>query len=118
MISPEREVAAAAMRRLSAPSAFDTEVFMDGKAQLAGHPVGRRLPDCEHAAAAVDRSVLDTQLHCRGRAAGGNPVRAGIAEDQLLCWTMNVYVFTNVKDVDRTIEVFGKTVKSASRTAS
>ena len=36
MISPEREVAQAALRRLSIPAAFDTELFMEGAAQLMG----------------------------------------------------------------------------------
>ena len=36
VISPEREVAAAALQRLSAPAAFDTELFIDGQAQLLG----------------------------------------------------------------------------------
>jgi len=36
VISPEKEVAEAAMRRLSAPRAFDTELFLDGKVQLLG----------------------------------------------------------------------------------
>ena len=33
MISPEKEVAEAALQRLSAPSAFDTENFFDDRAQ-------------------------------------------------------------------------------------
>ena len=36
VISPEREVAEAALRRLNAPAAFDTELFLEGKAQLLG----------------------------------------------------------------------------------
>ena len=36
VISPEREVAEAALQRLAAPAAFDTERFMDGNAQLMG----------------------------------------------------------------------------------
>jgi len=36
VISPEREVAEAALQRLAAPAAFDTEQFFDGKAQLMG----------------------------------------------------------------------------------
>ena len=36
VISPEHEVADAALRRLAAPAAFDTESFLDGKAQLIG----------------------------------------------------------------------------------
>jgi trk system potassium uptake protein len=36
VISPEREVAEAALQRLAAPSTFDTESFMGGRAQLLG----------------------------------------------------------------------------------
>ena len=36
VISPEREVAETALRRLAAPAAFDTQSFLDGKAQMVG----------------------------------------------------------------------------------
>ena len=36
VISPEREVAEAALSRLKAPAAFDSEAFLDGKALLLG----------------------------------------------------------------------------------
>jgi trk system potassium uptake protein TrkA len=36
VISPEREVAAAALKRLSAAATFDTETFLDDQAQLLG----------------------------------------------------------------------------------
>ena len=36
VISPEREVAEAALQRLAAPATFDTEMFMGGRAQLLG----------------------------------------------------------------------------------
>ena len=36
VISPEREVAKAALQRLQAPSAFETEYFLDGGAQMIG----------------------------------------------------------------------------------
>ena len=36
VISPEKEVAEAALQRLAAPSTFDTESFMGGRAQLLG----------------------------------------------------------------------------------
>src|SRR6056300_1754433 len=36
VISPEREVAEAALQRLNAPAAFDTEKFLDGDAALMG----------------------------------------------------------------------------------
>jgi trk system potassium uptake protein TrkA len=44
VISPEREVAAAALQRLSAPAAFDTERFMDGQAQLLGILIEEECP--------------------------------------------------------------------------
>ena len=36
VISPEKEVAEAALRRIAAPAAFDTELFLGGRAQLLG----------------------------------------------------------------------------------
>ena len=44
VISPEREVAAAALQRLSAPAAFDTELFIDGQAQLLGIALDAECP--------------------------------------------------------------------------
>ena len=44
VISPEKEVADAALQRLSAPSAFDTETFLDGKAQLLGITIDETCP--------------------------------------------------------------------------
>ncbi|MGB1209595.1 MAG: Trk system potassium transporter TrkA, partial [Paracoccaceae bacterium] len=44
VISPEKEVADAALQRLSAPSAFDTETFLDGKAQLLGLTIEENCP--------------------------------------------------------------------------
>ena len=44
VISPEREVAAAAMQRLAAPAAFDTETFMEGRAQFLGIRIGEDCP--------------------------------------------------------------------------
>src|SRR6056297_2499161 len=43
VISPEREVAEAALRRLRAPEAFDIEEFIDGGAQFIGLHLD---PDC------------------------------------------------------------------------
>ncbi len=50
VISPEREVAEAALRRLNAPAAFDTEEFLGGKATLLGIQLEETCP------------VLDTPL--------------------------------------------------------
>ncbi|MGR3389538.1 Trk system potassium transporter TrkA, partial [Sagittula sp.] len=44
VISPEREVAEAALQRLAAPVAFDTEKFLDGQAQLMGLSIDPESP--------------------------------------------------------------------------
>jgi trk system potassium uptake protein TrkA len=44
VISPEREVAEAALQRLAAPATFDTEVFMGGRAQLLGIQLSEDCP--------------------------------------------------------------------------
>ena len=44
VISPEREVAEAALQRLAAPAAFDTESFMNGRAQLLGIALTEECP--------------------------------------------------------------------------
>ena len=41
VISPEREVAEAALQRLAAPATFDTESFMGGPRAAFGHRLGR-----------------------------------------------------------------------------
>ena len=40
VISPEREVAEAALQRLASPAAFDTESFLDGQGTLMGITLG------------------------------------------------------------------------------
>ncbi len=107
VISPEREVAEAALQRLAAPAAFDTESFLDGKVQL----LGIRLEE--------DCPVLDTPLRqltdlfstlsaivvgVRRRGALFTPE----PNDQLYAGD-EIYVCTRTEDVARTLEVFGKT---------
>ena len=113
VISPEREVAAAAMRRLSAPSAFETELFMDGKAQLLGIRVDQ---DCE---------IVNTPLHqltdlfptLNSIVVGirrGRSLFAPKPDDQLSVGE-ECYVFARVKEVDRTMELFGKAQSQQDR---
>ncbi len=113
IISPEREVAEAALRRLSAPAAFDTQSFMDGKAQLLGLSLDEDCP------------VLDTPLRqltdlfstLRAVVVGvrrGKRLFAPEAGDQLFAEDQ-IYVLSHVDDVERTVEIFGKTVSKQSR---
>ena len=106
VISPEREVAEAALRRLTIPAAFETEDFLDGEARL----IGLRLD--------ADCPVLDTPLRqltdlfstLRAIVVGirrqdrlfvPNPGDQLFADDQ-------IYVMSHREDIRRLLEIFGK----------
>ncbi|WP_270730547.1 Trk system potassium transporter TrkA [Shimia sp. Alg240-R146] len=113
VISPELEVAEAALKRFSAPRAFDTEMFFNGKVQMLGIrleedcPVVntplRQLTDLFSTLRAV---VVGVRRH--GRLFAPEP------GDQLFVGD-EIYVFTFAEDVARTMEVFGKTQKKQDR---
>ncbi len=113
VISPEREVAAAAMQRLRAPAAFDTEVFMDGRAQLLGINVDEDCP-------VVNTPLRQlTELFSTLRAIVVGIRREGTLfapepGDQLFPGDA-AYVFCHADDVNRTMEVFGKKEKRQER---
>ncbi|MFB0930189.1 MAG: Trk system potassium transporter TrkA [Ascidiaceihabitans sp.] len=113
VISPEREVAAAALQRLSAPAAFDTERFIDGQAQLLGILIEEECP--------VVHTPLRqlTDLFSTLRAVVVGVRREGVlfapnAGDQLFVGD-ECYVFAHVDDVPRTMEVFGKRMAKQER---
>ena len=113
VISPEREVAQAALQRLAAPAAFDTETFMGGSARL----IGLRLEE--------DCPVLNTPLRQLsdlfstlrvvvlavrrdGRLFAPEP------GDQLFEGDA-CYLFAPTEDVPRMLDVFGKAQKRQDR---
>ena len=113
VISPEREVAAAAMRRLSAPAAFDTELFMDGKAQLLGISIDEHCPVVNTAL----RQLTDLFSTLRSIVVGirrDGTLFAPEADDPIFVGD-DCYVFAHVEDVGRTLEIFGKTQKKQER---
>ncbi|WP_050928460.1 Trk system potassium transporter TrkA [Aestuariivita boseongensis] len=113
VISPEREVAAAAMQRLSAPAAFDIETFMGGKAQFLGIRVDE---DCPIVNTAL-RQLTDLFSTLRTIVVGirrEGTLFAPEAGDQLFAGD-DCYLFTHVDDVARTMEIFGKTQKKRER---
>ncbi|MEP2715667.1 Trk system potassium transporter TrkA [Pseudophaeobacter sp.] len=113
VISPEREVAAAAMQRLSAPAAFDTEIFMEGGAQLLGIHIDE---DCPVVNTPL-RQLTDLFSTLRAIVVGvrrEGTLFAPEPGDQLFVGD-SCYVFAHVDDVDRTIEVFGKVEKRQDR---
>ena len=113
VISPEREVAEAALQRLAAPAAFDTESFMGGKAQLLGialdddcpvlHTPLRQLSDLFSTLRAIVVGVRRDE-----RLFAPNP------DDQLAAGDQ-IYVFAVTEDVNRTLEIFGKTTRKQER---
>jgi trk system potassium uptake protein TrkA len=113
VISPEREVANAALQRLAAPAAFDTESFLDNRAQL----IGLSLDD--------DCPVLNTPLRQLSELFSTlKAVVVGIRrdeklvapepEDQLFSGDQ-IYVFCATEDMSRTMEIFGKTNRKSDR---
>jgi trk system potassium uptake protein TrkA len=106
VISPEKEVAAAALQRLSAPAAFDTEVFMDGQAQLMGIKIDG---DCPVVNTPL-RQLTDLFSTLRAIVVGvrrDGTLFAPEAGDQLFVGD-ECYVFSHMEDVGRTLEIFGK----------
>ncbi|THH38736.1 Trk system potassium transporter TrkA [Aliishimia ponticola] len=106
VISPEREVASAALQRLSAPTTFDTETFMDGQAQLLGINLTQDCP-------VVNTPLRQlTELFSTLRAVVVGVRRDGTlfapeSGDQLFVGD-ECYVFAHIEDVDRTLDIFGK----------
>jgi len=113
VISPEREVAEAALQRLYAPATFDTESFLKGKAQLIGILLDADCP------------VINTPL--RQLSELFSTLRAivlGVRRDGVLFTPEpgdqlfpgdQIYVFTVIEDRDRTLEIFGKSVRKQER---
>jgi trk system potassium uptake protein TrkA len=113
VISPEREVAAAAMQRLSAPAAFDTETFLEGQAQLLGITIEEDCPIVNTPLRQLTDlfSTLSTMVVGVRRQ---GTLFAPEPGDQLFPGD-DCYVFCDVADISRTMEVFGKTQRKQDR---
>lgn len=113
IISPEQEVAEAALQRLSAPAAFDSEVFMDGRAQLLGLAVE---PGCPVANTPL-RQLSELFSTLRAVVVGvrrEGTLFAPEPDDQLFAGDA-CYVFVHRDDVQRTIDIFGKKQQQQKR---
>lgn len=113
VISPEREVAEAALQRLAAPAAFDTESFLAGQAQLLGLALEE---DCAVLNTPL-RQLTDLFSTLRAIVVGvrrEGRLFAPEAEDQLFAGDQ-IYVMSHIEDVGRTLEIFGKTTKKQER---
>ncbi|MDP2082623.1 MAG: Trk system potassium transporter TrkA [Pseudotabrizicola sp.] len=113
VISPEREVAEAALQRLAAPSTFDTESFMLGRAQLLGIALDDDCPVLNTPLRQLNdlfstlRAIV-VGVRREGRLFSPDPGDQLFVGDQ-------IYVFTHSEDVNRTLEIFGKKTKKQER---
>ncbi len=113
VISPEKEVAAAALQRLSAPASFDTEVFMDGMAHLLGITIEDECPVVNTPL----RQLSDLFSTLRAVVVGvrrEGTLFAPEAKDQLFVGD-DCYVFCHRDDIARTMEIFGKKTTKQER---
>ena len=109
-ISPEKEVAEAALRRLETPAAFETEFFMNGEVQMLGITLDdacpvlntplRQLSDLFSTLSAIVVAVRrDGNLFVPS---SGDQIFSGDS----------CYIFVQIHDVQRPLEIFGKTTQS------
>ena len=113
VISPEKEVAEAALRRLAAPAAFDTESFLEDKAELMGITLD---PDCPVVNTPL-RQLTDLFSTLRAIVVGvrrEGRLFAPDAGDQLFVGD-DIYLFVHREDVARSLEIFGKTQSKLER---
>jgi len=106
VISPEREISVAALQRLAAPAAFDTESFMDGKSQLLGILIEEDCPVVNTPLRQLTDLFSTLSAIVVGIRRDGN-LFAPEAGDQVYVGD-EIYVFTHTADMARTLEVFGK----------
>ncbi|MDF1801408.1 Trk system potassium transporter TrkA [Thalassovita sp.] len=113
VISPEREVAEAALQRLASPSAFDTERFLGGRAQLLGITIDEDCPVVNTPLRQLSELFSTLRVVVVGVRREGT-LFAPDPGDQLFVGD-ECYVFAVNEDVPRTMEVFGKVSQKQER---
>ena len=113
VISPELEVAEAALKRLSFPNAFESENFLNNKAKLLGLHIEENCPVVNTPL----RQLTDLFSSLRVIVVGVR--RQGVlfapsAGDQLFC-SDEVYLICHSSDAGRTMDVFGKSQGEQNR---
>ncbi|WOI57028.1 Trk system potassium transporter TrkA [Palleronia sp. LCG004] len=113
VISPEKEVAEAALRRLSAPAAFDTQTFAGGKVQLLGIVLDEECPVLNTPL----KQLTDLFSTLRSLVVGirrAGQLFAPTPGDQLFA-DDEIYIISHRDDVGRAMEIFGKETRSQDR---
>jgi len=113
IISPEIEVAESVMRRISAPGAFESTPFLDGRVRLIGTQLG---PACALLNTPLrqltqlfpDIGAMVVAFERQGK------LHTSSGDDQLYAGD-NVFLIAAEEDVDRTLALFGHEEKVARR---
>ncbi|MEO1137883.1 MAG: Trk system potassium transporter TrkA [Pseudomonadota bacterium] len=113
VISPEKEVAEAALQRLGAPASFDTETFLGGQAQLMGLRIHEACPIVNTPLRQLSDLFSTLRVVVLAIRREGK-LFAPEAGDQLFVGD-ETYVFAPKEDIPRTLEVFGKTLQKQER---
>lgn len=113
VISPEREVAEAALQRLAAPATFDTESFLDGKAQLLGITIDEDCPVINTPLRQLT-DLFSTLLAIVVGVRRDGMLFAPSSGDQIFAGD-ECYIIAATSDVTRTIEIFGKSNRKQER---
>ena len=113
VISPEKEVAEAALHRLETPAAFETEFFFDGEVQMLGITLDDKCPVLNTPLKQLSDlfstlSAIVVAIRRDGR------LFVPSSGDQLFS-ADSCYIFVQKNDVKRALEVFGKTTNEQDR---
>ena len=106
VISPEKEVAEAAMRRLSIPTAFDIQDFLGGRVKLLGVSLDADCPVLNTPLRQLSDlfstlRVIVVGIRRRGRLFAPEPGDQMFEGDQ-------IYGIAHHEDVDRALDIFGR----------
>ena len=113
VISPEREVAEAALQRLGSSATFDTESFLDGQAQLLGIAIGAECPVINTPLRQLTDLFSTLKAIVVGIRREGS-LFAPSAGDQIYPGD-ECYVMSATTDTARTLEIFGKANRRQER---
>lgn len=113
VISPELEVAEAALKRLSSPNAFESETFLNNNAQLLGLHIEENCPVVNTPLRQLNDLFSTLSVIVIGVRRQG-VLFAPNAGDQLFV-SDEVYLMCHSKDTVRTLDVFGKTQGEQNR---
>ncbi|MEM9197203.1 MAG: Trk system potassium transporter TrkA [Pseudomonadota bacterium] len=113
IISPEREVADSALRRLRAPAAFETESFMDGRLLFMGLTLDEDCPVLNTPLRQLTELFSTLRAMVVGIRRDGK-LRKAEAADQLFAGDQ-IYLTLSDGDRQRALDIFGKSSDQAER---